>query len=124
MAHQHCAQGEGSAQPVEGSAGGLEARLGLDGLDVVGAVRGRLVLGLLVLHGGVGALGAIVGVRRGERRRLTARGARAREDKERLGDELCEGSEIPGVSVTVDRQSLEARGFSIRRSRRWLRDVD
>ena len=30
--------------------GGLEARLGLDGLDVVGAVR-RLVLGLLVLHG-------------------------------------------------------------------------
>jgi len=74
--------------------------------------------------GGVGALGAVVGVRRGERRRLTARGARAREDEERLGDELCEGSEIPGVSVTVDRQSLEARGFSIRRSRRWLRDVD
>ena len=34
-----------------GSAGGLEARLGLDGLDVVGAVRRRLVLGLLVLHG-------------------------------------------------------------------------
>ena len=74
--------------------------------------------------GGVGALGAVVGVRRGERRRLTARGARAREDEERLGDELCEGSEIPGVSVTVDRQSLEARGFSIRRSRRWLWDVD
>ena len=74
--------------------------------------------------GGVGALGAVVGVRRRERRRLTARGARAREDEERLGDELCEGSEIPGVSVTVDRQSLEARGFSIRRSRRWLWDVD
>ena len=30
--------------------GGLEARLGLDGLDVVGAVVGRLILGLLVLH--------------------------------------------------------------------------
>ena len=41
--------------------------------------------------GGVGALGAVVGVRRRERRRLTARGARAREDEERLGDELCEG---------------------------------
>ena len=41
--------------------------------------------------GGVGALGAVEGVRRGERRRLTARGARAREDEERLGDELCEG---------------------------------
>ena len=64
-----------------------------------------------VADGGVGALRAVVGVRRGERRRLTARGARAREDEERLGDELCEGSEIPGVSVTVDRQSLEARGF-------------
>ena len=34
----------------EGSAG-VERRLGLDGLDVFGAVRGRLVLGLLVLHG-------------------------------------------------------------------------
>ena len=50
MAHQHCAQGEGALNPSR-ERGGLEARLGLDGLDVVGAVRGRLVLGLLVLHG-------------------------------------------------------------------------
>ena len=87
MAHQHCAQGKGALDPSRERGGGLEAHLGLDGLDVVGALRGRLVLGL-------------------------------------LGDELCEGSEIPGVSGTVGRQSLEARGFSIRRSRRWLRDVD
>ena len=100
-----------------GRPGGVaREHLGLDGLDVVGAVR-RLVLGLLVLHGvddlvisgsnsrarhgaddvvdladgGVGALGAVVGVRRRERRRLAAGRARAREDEERLGDELCEG---------------------------------
>ena len=97
--------GRSALNPSKGARGVYE-RLGLDGLHVgVGAVRSRLVLGL-------------------ERRRLAARGARAREDEERLGDELCEGSEIPGVSVTVGRQSLEARGFSIRRSRRWLRDVD
>ena len=51
MAHQHCAQGKGALNPSKGAREGLvEARLGLDGLDVVGAVR-RLVLGLLVLHG-------------------------------------------------------------------------
>ena len=51
MAHQHCAQGKGALNPSKGAREGLvEARLGLDGLDVVGAVRGRLVLGLLVLH--------------------------------------------------------------------------
>ena len=44
-------KGEGSARPRR-ERGGLYDRLGLDGLDVgVGAVRGRLVLGLLVLHG-------------------------------------------------------------------------
>ena len=49
MAHQHCAQGKGALNPSKGAREGLvEARLGLDGLDVVGAVR-RLVLGLLVL---------------------------------------------------------------------------
>ena len=50
MAHQHCAQGEGALNPSKGAREGLEARLGLDGLDVVGAVVGRLILGLLVLH--------------------------------------------------------------------------
>ena len=50
-AHQHCAPGEGSASTAR-ERGGLYDRLGLDGLDFVGAVRrGRLVLGLLVLHG-------------------------------------------------------------------------
>ena len=127
-AHQHCARGKGARSTATGARGSIR-RLGLDRLDVVGAVRGRLVLGLLVLH----RIDHLIISRRdrrardgagGERRRLPAGRARAGEDEERLGDELCEGSEIPGVSVTVDRQSLEARGFSIRRSRRWLRDVD
>ena len=38
-------KGKGALDPSR-ERGGLEARLGLDGLDVVGAVRGRLVLGL------------------------------------------------------------------------------
>ena len=68
-----CAQGERERGRPSAASRGSIRRLGLDGLDVgVGAVRGRLVLGL-------------------ERRRLAARGARAREDEERLGDELCEG---------------------------------
>ena len=44
----HCAPGEGGRSTAKG-ARGVCGRLGLDGLDVVGAVRGRLVLGLLVL---------------------------------------------------------------------------
>ncbi len=106
----------------EGSAGGprtsrprlasREAEGHRDGLDE----GDRQVLGhegsdVDDADGGVGALGAVEGVRRGERRRLAAGRARAREDEERLGDELCEGREIPGVSETVGRQSSEARGF-------------
>ena len=75
--------GEGSDREAEGHRDGLDEGdrqvLGHEGAVVDGA------------DGGVGALGAVEGVRRGERRRLTAGRARAREDEERLGDELCEG---------------------------------
>ena len=40
-------KGKGRLDATSAEARDLEARLGLDGLDVVGAVRGRLVLGLL-----------------------------------------------------------------------------
>ena len=47
-----CAQGERERGRPSAASRGSIRRLGLDGLDVgVGAVRGRLVLGLLVLHG-------------------------------------------------------------------------
>ena len=94
-AHQHCARGKGARSTATGARGSIR-RLGLDRLDVVGAVRGRLVLGLLVLH----RIDHLIISRRdrrardgagGERRRLPAGRARAGEDEERLGDELCEG---------------------------------
>ena len=48
-----CPRGEGARTAQSKASRGSITRLGLDGLDVgVGAVRrGRLVLGLLVLHG-------------------------------------------------------------------------
>ena len=45
-----CPRGEGARTAQSKASRGVYERLGLDGLDIFGAVR-RLVLGLLVLHG-------------------------------------------------------------------------
>ena len=49
-AHIHVPKGERERGRPSAASRGSITRLGLDGLDVFGAVR-RLVLGLLVLHG-------------------------------------------------------------------------